>query len=500
VSLFGVFLLSSLWEQKFVVKLGEWRESPTQMVKDLFQVRPDPWQEEALETYPKVPRLVLKACKGPGKTCVLSWIAWNFLLTRMNPKMAVTSVSGDQLRDVFWAEMTKWQSRSELLTGMFDSTTERIFNKASPKNWWLSARTWPKTGTAEDQTQTLAGLHDDYIMFILDESGSIPDAVMVTAEAAFAGSPIEAHIIQAGNPTTLSGPLYRACTTSRHLWHLVEITADPDNPKRTSRVSVEFAREQIAQWGRYHPYVLVNIFGEFPPSSMNALIGPDEVRAAFKRYYRPYEIGQTPKIMGVDISRYGNDESAIAFREGIQAYPFQTYRNINGDQGAAIVNREWQRWNADACFLDGTGGWGTSWEDGLQRLGRSPVSIQFNSQAHQKLQFANKRAEMYWDMCDWIRRGGALPQDDRFLREVTETTYSIPKDVIIIEPKEMLKARLGYSPDRADAMALTFAEPVSIAARVADRRRPVLADYKPFDAVGQERASSFDEFNPFGHS
>lgn len=489
--------------QAFVKKLTEWREHPAQMVKDLFNVRPDAWQEEALETYRFNKRLAMKAAKGPGKTSTLTWIAWNFLLTRPNPKMAATSVSGDQLRDAFWAEMTKWQAKSEILSAMFEATSEKIFNKQAPKNWWMAARTWPKSGTAEDQANTLAGLHDDYIMFILDESGSIPDAVMVAAEAALAGAPIEAHIIQAGNPTMLSGPLYRACTTSRHLWKVIEITADPDNPNRTPRVSVEHAREQIAQYGRYHPYVLVNIFGEFPPSSLNALIGPDEVRAAMKRYYREFEIGRTPKIIGVDISRYGDDESVIACREGIQAYNFTGYRNINGNEGAALVARKWSEWEADACFLDGTGGWGSSWEDNLRRLGRAPVSIQFNASAHEKMRFANKRAEMYWDMCNWIRAGGAIPSDEDFLQEVTQTTYSIPKDVIILEPKEMLKARIGRSTDRADALALTFAEPVAIASRSAHRFNRNIAEYDPFAGMDAERDPRYrngqsSDYSPFG--
>jgi hypothetical protein len=279
---------------------------------------------------------------------------------------------------------------------------------------------------------------------------------------------------------------------------VIEITGDPDNPKRTPRISVEHAREQIAQYGRFHPYVLVNIFGEFPPSSLNALIGPEEVRAAMKRSYTEWDIGKAPKIIGVDISRYGDDESVLAFRQGNQAYRFQGFRNINGDDGAAIVNREWARWDADACFLDGTGGWGTSWEDNLRRLGRSPISVQFNASAHQKLKFENKRAEMYWDMCEWIRKGGAIPPDEEFLADVTQTTYSIPKDVIILEPKKLLKARIGRSPDRADALALTFAEPVVERERARRMARPP-DRYDPFRELDREDAGPHARtgFNPY---
>ncbi len=105
-----------------------------------------------------------------------------------------------------------------------------------------------KTADRAQQGNTLAGLHADHILFILDESGGIPDAVMATAEAALS-SCIEGHIVQAGNPTHLEGPLWRACTTERALWHVTEITADPDDPRRSTRVKAEWAREQIEKYG-----------------------------------------------------------------------------------------------------------------------------------------------------------------------------------------------------------------------------------------------------------
>ena len=102
----------------------------------------------------------------------------------------------------------------------------------------------------------------------------------------------------------LGGPLYRACTTGQKLWYVVEITGDPDDPRRSSRISLQHAREQIEQYGRDNPWVLVNVFGQFPPSSLNALIGPDEVREAQKRFYREYEIGAAAKVIGVDVAQF----------------------------------------------------------------------------------------------------------------------------------------------------------------------------------------------------
>ena len=77
--------------------------------------------------------------------------------------------------------------------------------------------------------------------------------------------------------------------------------------------------------------------------------------------------------------------------------------------------------------------------------------------------YENKRSEMYFEAIDWIRRGGALPDCPELVAALSQTTYSFRGDRLLLEPKEQLKQRLGYSPDDADAFALTFAQ--SVAAR-----------------------------------
>lgn len=475
---------------------GVWREHPSIMVKELFGATPDNWQEEALESYASNPRLAMKSCKGPGKTTTLSWIGWNFLLTRPHPKIAATSISGDNLQDGLWSEMQKWRAKAPLLQHMFEWTKTRIFAKEAPETWFMSARSWSQSATPEQQAQTLAGLHADYILFLLDESGGMPDALLPTAEAVLAGTK-EGHIVQAGNPTQLAGPLYRACRLARALWKIIEITGDPDNPKRSARIPIEYARQQIEQYGRDSAWVLVNIFGEFPPSSLNALIGPDEVREAMKRYYREHEIGIAAKIMGVDIAREGLDHSSIAFRHGIQMFPFKQYRIEDSNLGASTVAREWDEFDADACFIDMTGGYGTGWYDNLRRLGRSPIGVKYSSDAHQKERFYNKRAEMAFEFVDWIKNGGALPESKGLLDALVNTTYTFKNDRLILEPKEDIKLKIGHSPDEMDSAMQTFADP--IVPRAAKRKfishSAVPAGYDPFGSFNSGN-SDFD-YNPW---
>jgi hypothetical protein len=450
-------------------QLRAWRDDPMRFVREQFRVTPDPWQDEVLAAFPVRPRLAMKACKGPGKTAVMAWLAWNFLATRMHPKIAATSITSDNLADNLWAEMAKWQARSPLLLAQFQWTKTRIFHREAPETWWMSARNWARSADRQQQANTLAGLHADRILFILDESGGIPDAVMAAAEASLASCE-EGHIVQAGNPTHLEGPLYRACTGERRLWHVTEITADPDDPRRSTRVSNQWAREQIEKYGRDNPWVLVNVFGKFPPGSLNALIGPDECREATLRAYREEDIATAARVLGVDVARFGDDQSVIFPRQGLVAFAPQKFRNVDGTQGAGAVAQKWQSWNADACFIDDTGGFGSSWIDNLRRLGRAPIGVHFAGKPIDP-RYDNKRTEMYFQAIEWIRQGGALPPgavSAEVIAALSQTTYSFRGDRLLLEPKEQVKARLGYSPDDADAFALTFAHPVAPRTRHTD--------------------------------
>jgi len=449
-------------DRSAALKLGRWARHPVQFVREVFGVVPDPWQVEVLEAFPHRQRLAMKACKGPGKTAVEAWLAWNFLLTRPSPKVAAVSVTAENLADNLWAEMAKWQQRSPALMAGFEWTRTRIFNRENPETWWMSARSWSKGADRAQQGSTLAGLHADYVLFILDESGGIPDAVMASAEAALS-SCVEGHIVQAGNPTHLEGPLWRACTGERALWHVTEITADPDDPRRSSRVKREWAREQIEKYGADNPWVLVNVFGKFPPGSLNTLIGPDECREATRRAYRADDVAGAARVLGVDVARFGDDASVIFPRQGLVAHRPLKFRNLDGTQGAGVVARKWKEWGADAVFIDDTGGWGASWIDNLRRIGHQPVGVGFAARPNDP-RYDNKRTEMYFDAIEWIRAGGALPPFEtpgvpELIAALSQTTYSFRGDRLLLEPKEQIKARLGYSPDDADAFALTFAQP-----------------------------------------
>jgi hypothetical protein len=453
------------------------------MVRELFGVEPDEWQRDALQAFPTSPRMAMKSCAGSGKSTLMSWLAWNFLLTRPHPKIGVTSVSAANLKSGMWAELSKWRSMSKLLQSQFEMTNTEIFHREHRETWKIEARSWAQDANPDQIGNALRGLHADYVMWLMDESGAYPDAILPVVENIFSGSPKEAHIIQAGNPTSLTGPLYRAAVTARKLWRVIEITGDPDDPKRSPRIPLEHAREQIAQYGRDNPWVMVNILGQFPPSSLNALLGIADVERAMGRKYQEHDIANAPRMLGVDVARDGLDASVIFPRQGLVAFPPHKMRNATSVQGAGQVARTWTDWDVDACFIDNTGGFGAGWIDQLRLLNRHAIGVGFAERAEDR-RYANRRAEMYFRMAEWVKGGGCLPNVPELVQELTEQTYGFRGDALLLEPKEAIKKRLGRSCDYSDSLALTFA--ADVAPRVRGLQMPTHrrqeASYDPFKA------------------
>lgn len=455
-------------------RLRLWKAEPDVMVREEFGVEPDPWQLEALRAFPHVNRLAMKACKGPGKTAVLAWLILNFLATRPECRIGATSITGDNLDSNLWPELAKWMSRSRFFSSRFTWTKTQVFSRQRPATWWAKARTWPKKASPEQQADALAGLHEDYAMFIGDESGGYPQSIMATAEAVLAGG-LETKVVQAGNPTHLEGPLYRACSQDKHLWHVVTITGDPDNPTRSPRISLEWARQQIASYGRDNPWVKVNVLGEFPDTSINALLGVEEVAQAQARHLRSDLFDWAQKRLGVDVARFGDDRTVIFPRQGLAAFTPKIMRNARTTEIAARVARAIARWGAEATFVDDTGHWGHGVIDNLLTAGLPCLPVIFSDPATNP-RYKNRRAEMWLEMADWVKGGGALPSIPELVGELVTPTYSFVGGKFLLEEKELIKERLGRSPDLADALALTFAMvdmPGGMAARL--RGQPTAA-------------------------
>lgn len=488
-------------------RIREWRLDPLKFVRDCFGAEPDAWQAEVLTLLgrPGRKRVAMKACAGPGKTAVLAWAGWHrlacYAAPNEHPKGIAVSITGENLKRNLWAELARWRNASSYLQRAFEWTGTRIFARDHSETWFLSSTSWPKTADLETIGRTLSGLHSRFPFYLIDESGDIPPNMLRSAEQGLSSCE-DGLIITAGNTTSQTGLLYEVSVRLRGDWDqgkwvVISITADPENPKRTPRVDIEWARQQIATYGRENPWVMAYVLGEFPPGSINALLSVEEVEAAMNRDPRPGSFEWAVKRLGVDVARFGDDRTVIFPRQGLAGLLPITMRHARGstvsvDIAGRVMSRA-NEWVAETpgedveLFFDYTGGWANGAVDVLRSSGRSPYAIRFDDKQSCRPQYFNMRAQMWWEMAEWVKKG-CLPRISEMVAELATPTYFYSGGKIQIEAKDQVKVRLGRSPDLADALALTFALP-DTPARVREgmkaRPRSTLDEYDPYAGMGK---------------
>lgn len=479
------------WREDHIQDLIRWTDDPVSFCRDIFAVELDEWQIDALNALPTKDRVAFIASKGVGKSFLEAMAGWWWMVTRKNAEVICTSTSADNLRDGLWKEIGKWYAQSPFLQSIFEFNSERVVAKENRINWYMAARSWRKTADPVEQAQVLAGIHGDHMLYLGDEAGDSPAAVIASAEAMLANvdqaAGREAKLLLGGNPTDPNGPLYIISTRNRHLWHVVNINGDPDNPKRSPRVSVKWARDQIEQHGADNPWVLVSVFGKFPPTGFMNLLGPDEVLAAMGRIAKHDSYAFAQKRMGVDVARYGDDRTVLFIRQGLQSGPFAVERNLDTQQVAARAMVAMQRQEPEVVYVD-SDGLGAGVVDAMNVNGAHATGVSSSGKTDES-KYYNKRAEVWFRLQNWVRRGGCLPKSDELLRELTAPTYTLKGGKLLVEEKSQIKLRLGCSPDLADALAMTFAT-VDLPARTTLPNMPVMTGHKAktdWDPVGDDR-------------
>jgi hypothetical protein len=216
-------------------------------------------------------------------------------------------------------------------------------------------------------------------------------------------------------------------------------------------------------------------------SADDQLIRLEDVLACQQRVAPPnarqtLALRNEPRIIGVDVSgpSADGDNSVIVRRIGPVVLdpivvPSAQYETLAARIAAAI-----REIDADACFIDGTGGWALGVIPALQNLGYIINPVSFSSSALKDDQYANRRAEMHAELARWTRLPTSiLPKGQRLAADLTATRFKHDaRGRVQLEPKSEVRKRLGRSPDIADALAVSFAIPVLGRERTFDTTSP----------------------------
>jgi len=471
---------------RFVKTVFPWGEGPLAGADG-----PDRWQGDLLRELAGLLadgvspiRMAVSSGHGVGKTALSAWLILWFLSTRDHPQLVVTANTAAQLRNKTWRELAKWH-RLASNAHWFEWTATRFSLRQHPETWFAAAVPWSR-----DRPESFAGTHERHVCVIFDEASAIAEDIWDVTEGAMVTH--GAMWFAFGNPTRNTGRFRECFRRFRHRWWTVAVD---------SRDARQASGAQIARWiedyGEDSDFVRVRVRGVFPRAGFAQFMPEDLLEAARGR--RPDNVDGQPVVLGVDVARFGDDASVILARQGQAIVNIAEYRGVDTMRLAVLVAEAANRYRPAGLMVDGAGV-GAGVVDRLRDLGFRVVDVNAGTRALDPARFANLRAEMWSKVRDWLKAGGALPEDARTLADdLAAPEYAFDdKGRLRLEKKEDMKSRGLPSPDFGDALALTFAQPVSLAAFDANRPRWALADYDPLGGPAGDRpnARTVADYNP----
>ena len=93
-----------------------WRNDPVMFFREVLNFEPDEWQAEAARDLAANPKVSIKSGQGVGKTGLEAAVFLWFITCFPYPRIVATAPTKQQLHDVLWSEISKWMSKSELLS------------------------------------------------------------------------------------------------------------------------------------------------------------------------------------------------------------------------------------------------------------------------------------------------------------------------------------------------------------------------------------------------
>jgi phage terminase large subunit len=440
-------------------------DDPVAFSEDMLGFDPDDWQRKAMADVSMHPRTSIRSGQGVGKTAFEAALVIWFLCCRPNPKVVCTAPTKQQLHDVLWAEVSKWLERS-LVKNLLKWTKTKIYMVGHEERWFATARTATKP-------ENMAGFHEDYMLFVVDEASGIDDRIMETILGTLSGDGNK--LLLCSNPTRTSGVFYDSHNRDRSRFKTHKV--DSRDSKRTSRENIEML---IDKYGADSDVIRVRVFGEFPKAEADAFIPLELVELAAGA--RVEARGDTLHI-GVDVARFGDDETVIAPRVGMKVFPLQCYNKQDTMVTAGRViaaGREMLRVMPALRRVEikvddsGVGGGVTDrlneviLEEGLTDWWVIPVNNGSKATDDELEHYENRGTESWAILRDVLQeafskhlQGGSmeieLPNDERLITQLTQRKYRMTsKGRIALERKEDMKKRGLDSPDRADAVILSF--------------------------------------------
>lgn len=464
----------------FSARIPLYRKNPVLFAQEVLQFEPDNWQRDALMDLSINPKIAIKSGQGVGKTGIEAVALLWFLCCFPFPRVVATAPTKQQLHDVLWSEVSKWLSKSPLLSAMLKWTKTYIYMTGYEKRWFAVARTATKP-------ENMQGFHEDNMLFIVDEASGVADSIMEAILGTLSG--VNNKLLLCGNPTKTNGTFYDAFNKDSVLYKTYTVSSLDST--RTNKDSIN---SLIKKYGKDSNVVRVRVLGDFPNDeddvffstaeiykSINNEISLDTQKALGLNGYSKDHSKIYSVDVGCDVARFGNDKTVITYKVNELCI---IYKKINGKDTVWTSGNivKLYRYIKDVLKFDGpvpvkidNGGIGGGVIDQLKAIKKTDEY--FDNLIVFPVNFGQPIKNPFYydtttfmlgvirDLINPIDGCGnkllpqlILPKDDDLVGEFTSRKYTfVTNGRQKIESKDEMKARGLPSPDIADSIALCCA-------------------------------------------
>lgn len=470
----------------FAQRLPLYQKDPVLFANEVCSYKPDPWQKDVLYDIAAFTKVSVRSGHGVGKTSVEAIVLLWFLSCFKFPKVIATAPTRQQLNDILWSEVEKWRSKSPLLQEILVWTKTYVYMKGYEKRWFAVAKT-------ASEPENMQGFHEENMLIIVDEASGVDDAIMEAILATLSGK--NNKLLMCANPTRTTGTFYDSHNRDRGMYKCHRVSSL--DSERTNKENIE---SFIRKYGEHSNVVKVRVYGDFPAQEDDVFLPLPLIEQSVINELDTEKIYKI--TMGVDVARYGDDETIIATNAGgdIDIPVVRHGQSLMTTVGDIVMQykrliKEYPNYKGVITVnIDDTGlGGGVTdrleevkEEERLRRLEIVPVN--FGSKPPQ-----DGSEDRYQDISTYMwatlkklmeNREVRIVNDEELVAQLSVRKYSITSTgKIMLESKKAMKDRGIKSPDRGDAVVLSCYSQNKIYSTFVEKTEAIIIPYEAVRAM-----------------
>lgn len=439
-------------------------DDPVTFAREVLKLRLWPRQEEILRAAFEHDKTAVRSGHKIGKSTAAIVIALWFCsnpIARPGARVVMTSASGRQVKSILWRELRRLYRPVKAQIG-------GVLNKDPNTGLvWDDGR--EILGYSTDESEKMAGVSGAHVLFIVDEASGVDEGIFDAIEGNRAGG---ARLVMFSNPTRTSGTFFDAFHSKRQFWHGIKVSSEEAakvTPAIPGLATQAWIDEKKKDWGPGSPIYKVRAEGEFPTQGERAVVALAAIDAARLRYDErmlppqgvPVVLAEGPLEFGLDVARFGIDETVLMGRRSRHAFPAVVIPGNDGPTTAGLVLEEVAKRRVDdepVKIKVDVIGVGASVYDSLKLTappGVEIIAVNVAEKSTDEATYRLLRDQLWFAARDWLKEGGEIPDDPKLEAELLAPEYSFDaRGRYVVESKDETKRRLKRSPDRADALGL----------------------------------------------